>query len=254
MTQVNRKNNLLPKEFKDGLNLSMGTDAVHDIDIESGSINDDSQSMVLTLGAGITREIDAAYGTGNGGLFSGASIGANSIIYPFLVNDGGTINVGFDDNVSGSNIPGTVTHKQLIGFLPLNSSSDICAFLMRSHLIQWLKQSERNIISGMAVNSWLSQDITSFIPNGYVKNVLFGGLMTSGGHYLYINGEVDYSTTHLQVIYCINKSGVGDQHLHSWGSESEILWVPITDDNTYRMYATSYTADVKLRGIKMKWA
>lgn len=115
-----------------GLAVSSGTDSAHDIDIATGSMPDSASAQVLTLSSGFTKQIDAtwAVGTAAGGLFSGASLTADTVYHAFLIEKDldSSIDVGIDDNLTATNIETGYTAFGRVASFKTDSAANIIPF------------------------------------------------------------------------------------------------------------------------------
>lgn len=125
----------LAKSHMPGLMLSNNaTDADHDIDIATGEAVDSTASYLLKLTTGLTKQIDAVWaaGTNVGGLFSGA-VAADTWYYVFLIrkDSDGSLDAGFDTDISAANIPAGYTAYRRIGAVLTDSAANIWPFGQR---------------------------------------------------------------------------------------------------------------------------
>jgi hypothetical protein len=113
------------------------TDSDHDIDIVGGTAVDSTGTKYLIDYTGQTKKIDAVYadGDGNGGLFSGASLSADTFYYIFMLekDSDSSIQYGIDDNQNGTNIPAGYTYfRRLRGALLTDGSANILGFRQKN--------------------------------------------------------------------------------------------------------------------------
>ncbi len=110
---------------------SNDTDADHDIDFGIGVVVG-SDGKILEVTAALVKQIDAtwAVGTAAGGLFSGATLAVDSVYHLFIIrkDSDGSIDAGFDDNITATNIPAGYTSFKRIGSVLTDGSSNIIAF------------------------------------------------------------------------------------------------------------------------------
>lgn len=135
-------NPVSPSNYIDGLEISNNvTDSDHDIDIATGVARDSSNSVDLVLSSSFTKQIDATWaaGTNSGGLFSGASLTADTWYYVFLIekDSDDSIDAGFDDNKTATNIPTGYTEYRRIGAVLTDGSSNILAFIQKDNYFYW---------------------------------------------------------------------------------------------------------------------
>lgn len=89
-------------------------DATNDIDIAAGSTISE-QGVLMTLAAGVTRQLDVVYGTGNGGRFDAAI--SDGWWHVFEISNGTTVSIGMSKSVvpTGTpNYPGGYTNYRRI--------------------------------------------------------------------------------------------------------------------------------------------
>lgn len=87
-----------------GLTISNNVaDAINDIDIAAGEATDSTRTVLMNLTAGVTRQLDAAFGVGNGGRFDAAI--ANGTWHIFLISNGVTVNVGMSQSLNPTGTP-----------------------------------------------------------------------------------------------------------------------------------------------------
>lgn len=132
--------------FISGLVPSNAADTDHDVTLSTGVATSDGGTFLMTLSSPITKQIDAVWAVGNnvGGLFSGATLAADSTFHMFLIRraSDGVIDAGFDDNISATNIPGGWTAFRRVTSVSTNASSNIRNFVATeigwgSLLVQW---------------------------------------------------------------------------------------------------------------------
>ena len=107
-----------------------GSDTAHDIDFTAGRIADTTGAELLVLASAMTKQIDAAWTSGNnqGGLFSG-SVANNTTYYCFLIeaNADQSIDCGFDTSSTAANIPTGYTKYRRIASFETDGSANIDA-------------------------------------------------------------------------------------------------------------------------------
>ncbi|MFA5297292.1 MAG: hypothetical protein WC389_03690, partial [Lutibacter sp.] len=100
------------------------TDTDHDIAFGAGSCLDSTRAVLMTNTA-IVRQIDAEFGTGNGGMYVGGTVAANTTYYMIkIMKTDGTVNIYFDTSKIASNIPAGYTYYRVIGVGRTDSSSN----------------------------------------------------------------------------------------------------------------------------------
>lgn len=122
---------------KTGLTLSNAADGDHDITIAAGSCLDSTKSIVMTLGASLTKQIDAAWavGTNAGGLFPGSSLTTGTWYYVYLIRreSDGLIDGGFSTSATASDIPTGFRVYSYLGRVRTDSSANILGFVQRGN-------------------------------------------------------------------------------------------------------------------------
>jgi hypothetical protein len=137
--------------YKGGLELSNSSgDALNDLDITAGIAADSTNTTMIELSAGVTTQIDADIGTGNGGwpnTAGGPTLTANTWYPVFIVSeaDGSNPKVGFDGQTNATYLlqacteqfAGTYTLYRRIGWILTDGSSDIVAFNQYGDEFYW---------------------------------------------------------------------------------------------------------------------
>lgn len=119
-------------------------DADHDLDIAAGECASDAASPVMiTLGAAITKRLDAVFaeGTGNGGMASGNALGPSRTLVIWAISKAdGTADViatdGSGDALSLT-LPTGFVHKRVIMLLRTDGSSSVRGFSQLGDTILW---------------------------------------------------------------------------------------------------------------------
>lgn len=139
-----------------GLQISNGTDADHDIDIAAGAIQDSGGSVTLVLSSVLTKQIDANWAAGDdaGGFPSLLSLAADTWYRVFLIaKPDGTVDAGFDsvanDDAAAllTDATGYSLYRQ-IGWVYSNSSSNIRQFIYLNGYYQWTELVTDETITG----------------------------------------------------------------------------------------------------------
>lgn len=90
-----------------GLNTSLGTDVLHDVDIDPGQIMDSTGTVVMVLPTTLTKQIDAVWaeGTNLGGFPSTLTLTADTTYHLFLIAKvDGTVDAGWDTDINATNL------------------------------------------------------------------------------------------------------------------------------------------------------
>lgn len=161
----------LPAEFLSGLTLTNNVaNPGTDIDIAPGVARNSVGTLSLRLGASLTKRLQSvgawSAGAGGNGLFSGAR--ANSTWYHlFLIrNDAdGTIDAGFDTNISAANKPAGYGSYQRVGSFKTDGSGNIIAFINVGRLFKWKLPIRDALLLNQSIGS-SSSNITLSTPPG----------------------------------------------------------------------------------------
>lgn len=106
-------------------------DTDHDINITSGVVLDSTKTEAIVLKNEITKRLDATWAKGDdaGGLAAGASLGADSIIYGYLIKNttSGAVDAVFDTNdpVTGPTLPSGYDIYRYIGAWGTDASNNL---------------------------------------------------------------------------------------------------------------------------------
>lgn len=132
-----------PRGHIGGLQISIGTDTAHDIDIAIGGGRDAADSGNLTVTSTLTKQIDASWavGTGAGGMATAVSLSPSTWYHLFLVDlDAGGTDAGFDTDVNATNLLATTgvgTRYRRIGSVFTDGSSNIIPFIQTGDKFVW---------------------------------------------------------------------------------------------------------------------
>lgn len=116
------------------------TDTDHDIAFGAGSCLDSSRSVMITNTA-LVRQIDVEFGTGNGGMYPGGSVAANTVYYMHkIMKTDGTVNIYFDISATAANKPAGYTYYRCIGAGITDASSNW-------HQGKWTREANKIVFS-----------------------------------------------------------------------------------------------------------
>jgi len=139
-----------------GLEISNSTvDALADLDIAAGTCtSDDIDEKRLTLATGVTRQLDAEYGTGNGGLAVGLSEAISTWYHVFLIEKDSdeSLDVYFDTSITAANIPTGFTRYRRIGSFYNDASGHLASFTQDRDKFTWVTPDSVGDFSGSATN------------------------------------------------------------------------------------------------------
>ena len=114
-----------------GLRLRSAADTDHDITVAIGQCYSAADQVRIDLTSEITKQLDAAWAEGDnaGGLPSGVTLSGPEWLYFFLISKtDGTVDAGFDDNASATNLLADATdyvYYQHIGSVRTDASDNI---------------------------------------------------------------------------------------------------------------------------------
>jgi hypothetical protein len=101
-------------------------DTDHDITFGITTAVDSTNTYVLQTAAPITRQVDAEFGTGNGGMYVGGTVAPSTVYYAFAIrkDSDGTINIYYDTSATALHIPTGHTYYAMICIGVTDSSSN----------------------------------------------------------------------------------------------------------------------------------
>ena len=115
-----------------GLTLSADTDTEHDITIDTGSTRAAADDGLITLGAPLTKQIDAAWAAGSaaGGFPTGIALASDTWYRVFVIKNttSGAVDGGFDTSATAANLLADATdytQYRMVGWVLTDSSSNI---------------------------------------------------------------------------------------------------------------------------------
>lgn len=115
-----------------GLTLSADTDTEHDITIDTGSTRSAADDGLITLGATLTKQIDAAWAAGSaaGGFPTGIALASDTWYRVFVIKNttSGAVDGGFDTSATAANLLADATdytQYRMVGWVLTDSSSNI---------------------------------------------------------------------------------------------------------------------------------
>ena len=123
----------LPIGYLTGLELELGLDTSHDIDIQPGAARSEGNTGDMVLAAELTKQIDASWAEGDneGGFPTGISLGPSQLLHVFVISKSdGTVDGGFDQNINAVNLladaasAGFINYRR-IGQIRTNASENI---------------------------------------------------------------------------------------------------------------------------------
>lgn len=170
------------------------SDSANDIDIAAGKTCDETNSTMMTLAASVTRQLDVAFGSGNGGRFDSAI--SDGTWHVFLISNGTTSNVGFSKSLnptSAPNYPAGYLYRRIWSFVRLGS---IRQFLQRGDECLWAAVASGDIDGTIGTSP---STVVASVPTG----IIVDARMTGG----YSNASVSEA-----YVYCLaasRYSGIG---------------------------------------------
>lgn len=120
-----------------GLTLSVNAlDSLHDVDFAPGLCLSSSRTAMMQLTGTLTKQLDAPWSAGHnvGGRFS-ASLGASTSYHAFIIRKDadGSLDAGFDDNITAANIPTGYSAYRRIGSFYTDGSGNIVTFFQNGN-------------------------------------------------------------------------------------------------------------------------
>lgn len=140
LVNVSAETSSLPIDYLSGLRCTSAADADHDVTVATGSCRDAANLFDISLGSAITKRLDAAWAEGNnfGGLPTGVTLAGPQWLYYFIITKvDGTVDAGFDDSASATNLLADATgyiYYRHIASVFTNSSNNIIGVLNNSEI------------------------------------------------------------------------------------------------------------------------
>ncbi len=159
----------LPRSYLAGLTLSNDAgDTAHDINVTVGEARNADNDGDLLLASEITKQIDATWAPGDdaGGLSSSLTAPANNTWYHvFLIMVAGSVDVGFDTSLTGSNLATdhSATNYRRIGAVRTDGSANILGFLQIGDDFLWTT-AKNDLSNGTIANAGTTIALT--VPTG----------------------------------------------------------------------------------------
>ena len=145
------------------------TDPDHDVDFSTGKVNTLDGTILIDATTEMTKRIDAVWAAGdtNGGLFSGASLTADTAYHFFAIqkDSDGSVDFGFDDNKDCTNIPSGYTNFRRLGMLETDGSSNIKPFNQTGDM--FLYRTQRQIL--VTTSPSTSGALLQVVPDGGIE-------------------------------------------------------------------------------------
>ncbi|CCM77131.1 hypothetical protein [Rhizobium mesoamericanum] len=158
-----------------GLTLSNNvSDATNDIDIAAGSAaSDTSPYYLMTLAAGITKRLDAAWavGTNQGGLDTGSPANTSYFVWLIQRSDTGVVDVLFSASSTSPTMPTNYDRKRRIGAI-IRESAAIVAFKQVGNVFKRAPAVSLNSTSAVA-----STLVSLAVPVGIVVQPILNSFM-----------------------------------------------------------------------------
>lgn len=183
ISQLNR----LPRSYLSGLALSNNSgDALNDIDIAVGECRDSTNVIDMTLAAGLTKRIDAAWVVGSvqGGLDGTESVAGTPDtstwyhLYLIMRPDTGVVDAIFSENASTPTLPTNYTRYRRIGSVFNGSGGDIKAFSQNGDVFNWTTVTTDN--NGTTDIAALTLQLVSTPLGIKTQPILTGSISQSG--------------------------------------------------------------------------
>jgi hypothetical protein len=176
-------------------------DTDHDLTFGITTAPDSTNTYMLQTAAPITRQIDAEFGTGNGGMYVGGTVAANTVYYMYLIrkDSDGTVNIYYDTSATASHIPTGHTHYRCIGAGVTDASSNwILGTWTRKANSVIMKYNTFFVDRAMSVTGTTNRILTTLsVPvNSFCKILLVTNITTGDAGFCYTYGDPsDVDTT-----------------------------------------------------------
>lgn len=170
----------VPRDHIEGLiPTSNATDPNNDIDIAVGECADSGNAYVIKVASAVTRQLDAAYGTGNGGLSSSLTAAANTTYYIHaIINSSNTHDVAFDTSATAANLTtdhSIVAYRQIGVFRTNPSNANINTSSIRRTATQLVASDGGAgwyLLESQTANDSATIDFTNYIDSTF-ENYVF---------------------------------------------------------------------------------
>ena len=267
ISYANLKSLFAPDDYITGLVLSNNSvDASNDIDISSGCCMDSTNSNLMKLTSGITKQIDAAWavGTNAGGLDGTESVAgtpdADTIYNIYLIkrSDTGVVDACFSENgpstgpsIDGTPIPTAYDYWRWLGWVRTDSTPAIIAANWMGNgnqLEMWFK-ARQELATGLTATSYTAQSVTGYIPSGTVCDALFGAIgTTTSGAYVHLSSDGVNAKT---IFYAYPSSpSVGSTDELYGIVYSSPVFIPIISDQVYYKLTGANATTLLLRAVR----
>lgn len=224
-----------PDHFR-GLEVTIGTDADHDIDISVGETTDSTNAYIFKLTGGLTKQIDApwAVGTAAGGLLSG-TVAASTRYYVYLMrkDSDGSIDAGMSTSPTASDIVSGYTAYALIKILNTDSLANII-YLEDGPVTA--RTGREKLLADVVITAATTNIDLSLVGN-YEKYIIeYSRVRVSSDGVLWARYSDDDAATF--------KTGASDYVIPA-GTSSEIILNPSTFTATLSCYSGTITISNK---------
>lgn len=196
----------------DGLIMSNGTDTAHDIDIAIGEAADSTGAYLMRLTSGMTKQIDAAWAVGDnaGGMFTGSvAIDTWYHVHEIRKDSDGTIDFGFDTDITASNKPAGYSNYQRIGSVLTDGSSNIIQFIQKGDRFTLL---DRVVDFAGAIPATTIQTVTITTPLGIETQAIIVGWINDNSnniHMLFFGDSENDAVPSSSLMDIVNFANIG---------------------------------------------
>lgn len=225
-----------PREYINGLIATINTtDSDHDIDLGVGECADSTNTKILKLTSGLTKQIDATHaeGTDQGGMFTG-TVAADTTYYFHIIrkDSDGSLDAGYDTSATAANIPTGYTDYRKLHEVTTDASANI-------HHINYgavATRTGREVLSETIISSATTNIDISLVGN-YEKYIIeYSRVRVSSDGILWARYSDDDASTF--------KTGASDYVIPA-GTSSEIILNPATFTATLSCYSGTITISNK---------
>ena len=240
-----------------GFEYALGTDASHDLDFAPGFCRDSTNGFELSSTATITKVFDAGTawtaGTGNAGMLDGSALlysaGEYIDLYALLKDSDSSVDFGglpAGGDVT-ANLPSGYSYYRWIGFARLNSSDNLCVFVMNSDHMSFGIASE-NVVSTGVTTSYAVVDHSDFFPESRIASIEYGVRDASQNYYLYASDD----GTNVAFLCGFPDSTTDDTSQNIWGAAT-IAKASLKPYNSSREFkAATGTLDLLIQSVTLK--
>ncbi|HYN39569.1 MAG TPA: hypothetical protein VES39_09980, partial [Rhodospirillales bacterium] len=182
-------------------------DANNDIDVAAGSCLSD-EGVPLTLAAGITKRLDAAWaaGTGNGGIDTGSKATSTWYSLWLIGKADGTVDALFSVEATAPTMPSGYVYKRRLGWVLTDGSGNIVAFTQAGDRFRWASPRQDAAAASIAATATL---LTISAPPLVAAEMTLAVSHASAIRYVIISGGDEADTAPTSTVHSVKTGASG---------------------------------------------